>query len=32
MEEVDIAIALVGETVARLRELSPVWGRAAIST
>ncbi len=32
MEEVDLAIALVGETVARLRELSPVWGRAAVST
>ena len=32
MEEVDFAIALVGETVARLRELSPVWGRAAVHT
>jgi len=30
MEEVDLAIALVGETVARLRELSPAWGRAAV--
>jgi cysteine desulfurase len=32
MEEVDLAIALVGETVARLRELSPAWGRAAFHT
>jgi len=32
MEEVDLAIALVGETVARLRELSPAWGRAAVNT
>jgi cysteine desulfurase len=30
MEEVDLAIALVGETVVRLRELSPAWGRAAV--
>jgi cysteine desulfurase len=28
MEEVDFAVALVAETVAKLRELSPVWGRA----
>jgi cysteine desulfurase len=27
MEEVDLAVALVVETVAKLRELSPVWGR-----
>ena len=32
MEEVDLAIALVGETVARLRELSPAWGRVAVNT
>jgi cysteine desulfurase len=32
MEEVDLAIALVGETVARLRELSPAWGRTAVNT
>lgn len=32
IEEVDFAIALVGETVARLRELSPVWGKAAVHT
>ena len=31
MEEVDLAIALVGETVARLRELSPAWGRVAVN-
>jgi cysteine desulfurase len=31
MEEVEFAIGLVGETVARLRELSPMWGRAAAS-
>jgi cysteine desulfurase len=28
-EEVDFAIGLVPETVSRLRELSPVWGKAA---
>src|SRR5712691_11627791 len=27
IEEVDFAVALVAETVAKLRELSPVWGR-----
>jgi cysteine desulfurase len=32
MEEVDLAIALVGETVARLRELSPAWGRTAVNS
>jgi cysteine desulfurase len=34
MEEVDFAVALVVETVAKLRELSPVWGRrqSAFST
>lgn len=31
MDEVDLAIALVGETVARLRELSPAWGRVAVN-
>jgi cysteine desulfurase len=31
-EDVDFALALVPETVARLRELSPVYRRAAIST
>jgi cysteine desulfurase len=30
-EEVDLAIGLIPETVARLRELSPVW-KAAVST
>ena len=30
-EEVDFAIGLVPETVARLRELSPVWGKVATS-
>lgn len=29
-EDVDFAIGLVPETVARLRELSPVWGKAAV--
>jgi cysteine desulfurase len=29
-EDIDLALALVPETVARLRELSPVYGRAAI--
>jgi len=29
-EEVDFAIGLVPETVARLRELSPVWGKAVV--
>jgi cysteine desulfurase len=29
LEDVEIAVALVGETVARLRELSPVWGKQA---
>jgi len=29
-DEVDFAIALVPETVARLRELSPVWGKTAV--
>jgi len=29
-EEVDFAIGLVPETVARLRELSPVWGKAGV--
>jgi cysteine desulfurase len=32
MEEVELAIGLVGETVARLRELSPAWGRTAVNT
>ena len=31
MEEVDLAIGLVGETVARLREISPVWRRSGVS-
>ena len=31
-EEIDIALALVPETVARLREISPVYKKAAIST
>jgi cysteine desulfurase len=31
MEEVDLAIGLVGETVARLREISPEWRRAGVS-
>jgi len=31
MEEAEIAIALVVETVARLRELSPVWRKAEVS-
>jgi cysteine desulfurase len=31
MEEVEFAVGLVGETVARLRELSPVWGKTATS-
>jgi cysteine desulfurase len=30
-EEVDFALALVPETVERLRELSPVWPRSAVS-
>ena len=30
-EDVDFALALVPETVARLRELSPVWSRNAVS-
>lgn len=30
-EDVDFALRVVPETVARLRELSPVWGRAASS-
>jgi cysteine desulfurase len=30
-DEVDFAIGLVPETVARLRELSPVWGKTAVS-
>jgi cysteine desulfurase len=29
-DEVDFAIALIPETVARLRELSPVWGKTAV--
>jgi cysteine desulfurase len=29
-EELDFAIGLVPETVARLRELSPVWGKTAV--
>jgi cysteine desulfurase len=29
-EDVDFAIGLVPETVARLRELSPVWGKTAV--
>jgi len=29
-DEVDFAIGLVPETVARLRELSPVWGRTVV--
>jgi cysteine desulfurase len=29
-EDIDIALALVPETVARLRELSPVYGKAAV--
>jgi cysteine desulfurase len=31
-EEIDLALALVPETVARLREISPVYKRAAISS
>lgn len=31
-EEIDLALALVPETVARLRELSPAYGKTAIST
>jgi cysteine desulfurase len=31
-EEVEFAASLVPETVARLRELSPVWGKAAVRT
>jgi cysteine desulfurase len=31
-EDVEFALALVPETVARLRELSPVYGRAALSS
>jgi cysteine desulfurase len=31
-EDVDFALGLVPETVERLRELSPVWSRSAVST
>jgi cysteine sulfinate desulfinase/cysteine desulfurase-like protein len=31
-EDIDFALALVPETVARLREISPVYRKAAIST
>ena len=31
-DEVELALSLVPETVARLRELSPVWSRSAVST
>ena len=31
-EDIDIALALVPETVARLRELSPVYKRSALSS
>jgi cysteine desulfurase len=31
-EDLDFALTLVPETVARLRELSPVWGKVASST
>ena len=31
-EDVDFALGLVPETVARLRELSPVWPKSAVST
>ena len=31
-EDVDLALSLVPETVARLRALSPLWGRVATST
>ena len=31
-EDIEIALALVPETVARLRELSPVYGKTAFST
>jgi cysteine desulfurase len=31
-EDIEIALALVPETVARLRELSPVYGKTAVST
>jgi cysteine desulfurase len=30
-EDVDFALGLIPETVARLRELSPVWGKTAVS-
>ena len=32
VEEVEFALGLIPETVARLRELSPVWRKAAISS
>jgi cysteine desulfurase len=31
-DEVDFAIGLVPETIARLRELSPMWGKTAVSS
>jgi cysteine desulfurase len=31
-EDVDFALGLIPETVARLRELSPVWPKCAVST
>jgi cysteine desulfurase len=31
-EDVDFALGLIPETVARLRELSPVWTKSAVST
>jgi len=30
-DEIDFAIGLIPETVGRLRELSPVWGKATVS-
>ena len=32
VEDVDFALGLIPETVARLRELSPVWPKSAVST
>jgi cysteine desulfurase len=31
-DEIDFAIGLIPETVARLRELSPLWGKTAVGT
>jgi cysteine desulfurase len=30
-DDIDFALGLVPETVARLRELSPVWAKSAVS-